>query len=75
MGYIKSEPGLWAVGHHSPERRDFVCGTRRAFSDVRGHWVVCATCGAGGSVRHATREQAMAAAVRDSDKLFCNCRR
>lgn len=51
----------------SPTHRLFVCGTRsveqRGPRDFR---VVCATCGAGGSVRHDTKKEANSAAVRDS---------
>lgn len=54
--------------------RDFVCGTRRVKtrgpSDFR---VVCATCEAGGSVRHATRQSATSAAVRDSARACAAC--
>jgi DnaJ-class molecular chaperone len=54
--------------------RDFVCGTRRAATLRPGdHRVYCATCGAGGAVRHATREQATSAAVRDSAKPCRTC--
>ena len=53
------------------EERPFVCGTRRVIADKTraGIWrVVCASCGGGGSVAHAEREEATKAAVRDSSK-------
>jgi len=54
--------------------RDFVCGTRRAFRKGTGDFrVVCATCGAGGSTWHRTREAATSAAVRDSAKACKAC--
>lgn len=53
--------------------RRFVCGTR-AVVERAGYWiVVCATCGAGGSTRHRTRELAAAACVRDSNKPCRAC--
>ena len=52
----------------------FVCGTRKVIrrgpSDFR---VVCATCEAGGSVRHDTNTQAATAAVRDSNRPCLAC--
>ena len=55
-------------------RRGTLCGTRRSYEEKPGDWrVVCATCGAGGSVRHNTRELAGAAAVRDSNKPCRAC--
>ena len=57
----------------NPERA-FICGTRRAETLAQDdHRVYCATCHAGGSVRHATRQQATEAAVRDSNKPCCAC--
>lgn len=54
--------------------RPMVCGTKRteqrAPEDYR---VVCATCGAGGSVRHKTHESASRAAIRDSAKPCRAC--
>ncbi len=55
---------------------DFVCGTRRVVSAGPGthEWrVVCATCGAGGTVLHPSRENATHACVRDSDKPCRAC--
>ncbi len=52
----------------------FVCGTRRAFrKGPRDFRVVCATCDAGGSVKHATQEGAHSAAVRDSGRACRTC--
>ena len=54
--------------------REFVCGTRavvkRGPDDYR---VVCASCGAGGTVRHDIRGNATRAAVRDSNKPCRAC--
>lgn len=51
-----------------------VCGTRKTVqmgpSDYR---VVCATCGAGGSVKHATQSEASRVAIRDSGKPCHKC--
>lgn len=52
----------------APRVRVSVCGTRAVVTDGRTFRSVCATCGRGGSVPHRTREAAMAAAVRDSNK-------
>jgi hypothetical protein len=57
-----------------PDFRPFTCGTRRAERHgPSDHRVVCATCGAGGSRQHATREEALTAAVRDSNKPCRAC--
>jgi len=53
--------------------RLLTCGTRKVVqrgpNDFR---VVCATCDGGGTVKHATRESASRAAIRDSAKS-CKC--
>lgn len=53
----------------------FLCGTRRVVPGVKPgtYRVVCATCGAGGSVTHETRDAACAAAVRDSGRRCPKC--
>lgn len=53
----------------------FVVGTRRVKpSSKPGRYrVVCAACGAGGSVEHETKEAAMSAAVRDSVRACKTC--
>lgn len=52
----------------------FVCGTRAVTQTVPHTWrVVCATCEAGGTVPHRTKEAAMAACVRDSAKPCRAC--
>ena len=57
------------------EQRAFICGTRRAETlALDDHRVYCATCHAGGTVRHATRDQATKAAVRDSNRPCRTCR-
>lgn len=65
--------GRSEVRLHEPAPR-FVCGTRaverRGPGDFR---VVCATCGAGGTVKHATMDEATHAAVRDSNKPCRAC--
>lgn len=54
--------------------KDFVCGTRRVVPAPGTGWrVVCATCGAGGSRFHRTRELATRAAVRDSARRCAAC--
>lgn len=54
--------------------RTFVCGTRavvrRGPSDYR---VVCATCEAGGTIKHTTKESANKACVRDSVRACKAC--
>lgn len=56
------------------ERRVFVCGTRAVWTAPGNTFrVVCATCDAGGSVMHKTREEATKAAVRDSAKSCPAC--
>lgn len=54
--------------------RIFVCGTRTVIWDHASKvWrVVCATCGRGGTVPHRTKESAIDACVRDSNKS-CTC--
>jgi len=50
------------------------CGTRAVERHGPGDFrAVCATCGAGGSVRHRTRESATTAAVRDSARPCQAC--
>lgn len=50
------------------------CGTRAVERHGPGDFrVTCATCGAGGSVRHLTRESASRAAVRDSARPCRAC--
>ena len=52
----------------------FVCGTRRVERRAADDWrVVCATCGAGGAVKHLTADSAQRAAVRDSGKACRAC--
>jgi hypothetical protein len=53
----------------------FVCGTRKVIpaSAPRTWRVVCATCEAGGTVIHTTRNSATHAAVRDSAKPCRYC--
>lgn len=54
--------------------RGTLCGTRRSIRRAPGDYrVVCATCGAGGTVPHRTAEQASAAAVRDSARPCRAC--
>lgn len=49
-------------------------GTRAVWQDGPADFRVrCATCDAGGTVRHATREAAAQAAARDSDKACHAC--
>lgn len=53
--------------------RVFVCGTRAVVrKGLQDYRVVCATCGAGGTVKYAIPEDADRAAVRDSARA-CNC--
>lgn len=55
-------------------KRRFVCGTRVWRKHEKGYWVVeCSACGCGGSVKHATKELAGRAAVRDSGKACKKC--
>ena len=57
-------------------RRDrvFLCGTRAVVRiGLQNYRVVCATCGNGGSVRHAIPEDADRAAVRDSNRSCRAC--
>lgn len=56
------------------DKRVFVCGTRavKEQSDAT-YRVVCATCGAGGTVRHDTKDSATKAAVRDSNRACPVC--
>lgn len=54
-------------------RREFVCGTRAVLFGRGRYWVVCATCGAGGTVPYLTAEAAKKAAVRDSNKPCRSC--
>ena len=58
---------------------DFVCGTRRVIGE-EGNWrVVCATCGAGGTVRYTERlaapgqQSATSACIRDSGRPCRAC--
>jgi hypothetical protein len=51
----------------------FVCGTKRVTQNVGTYRVVCATCGAGGTVPHRTKEAATKAAVRDSMRACRAC--
>lgn len=56
--------------------RVFVCGTRATIclsSTVADYRVVCATCGAGGTIQYLTNAKANAAAVRDSNKPCRTC--
>lgn len=54
--------------------RPLVCGTRKTERRGPGDYrVVCASCNAGGSVKHATHESAGSAAVRDSNKPCRAC--
>lgn len=54
--------------------RPMLCGTRttqrRGPDDFR---VVCATCDAGGSVKHPTHASASSAAIRDSARACTSC--
>jgi len=60
-------------GFVNPERT-FVCGTRAVVHLRPGVWrVVCATCGAGGSVAHMAARDANRAAIRDSNKPCRAC--
>jgi len=59
--------------------RMLLCGTRKVIAgpkpyEGRDTWrVVCATCGAGGSVRHATYDAAATACIRDSGRRCAAC--
>lgn len=54
--------------------RGTLCGTRRSVQRGPGDYrTVCATCGAGGSVKHATMGAASNAAIRDSNKPCRAC--
>lgn len=56
--------------------RVFTCGTRTVVErgDPPTAWrVICATCEAGGTVLHRTKEAAERAAVRDSNKPCSSC--
>lgn len=51
----------------------FLCGTRRVIGR-EGNWrVVCATCEAGGTVRHYDRDMAIKACMRDSIRRCRSC--
>ena len=57
--------------------RRYAIGTRAIIHrGPRDYRVVCATCDAGGTVRHDTRDKAFTAAARDSAKpcLACHAR-
>lgn len=54
-------------------QRRFVCGTRAVTGEPQNWRVVCATCGAGGTVRHYERDAACAVCVRDSSKACRTC--
>lgn len=56
-------------------KRYYLCGTRAVIRpQERGAYrVVCATCGAGGSVPHTSLPQATKAATRDSGKRCQTC--
>jgi len=54
--------------------RTFTCGTKTVITSPDHTFrVVCATCEAGGSVPHETKEDAMKACVRDSNKPCRAC--
>jgi hypothetical protein len=57
--------------------RVFTCGTRTVLAAGNGatitYRVVCATCEAGGTVRHPTLSDATRACVRDSNRLCAAC--
>lgn len=56
------------------EFRGTLCGTRRTVQRAPNDYrVVCATCGAGGTVLHRTAESASSAAVRDSNRPCRAC--
>jgi hypothetical protein len=55
-----------------PHRR-FVCGTR-AVEANNPFRVVCASCGAGGTVKHPTPDAAKSACVRDSNRSCRSCK-
>lgn len=70
------------------DKRVSVCGTRAVFERTKlvpgdapvvayrmtkDFRVACATCGAGGTVSHDTRADALKAAVRDSNKPCRSC--
>lgn len=58
-------------------KRVFVCGTRATLEHItkfdHDYRVVCATCGAGGTVAYETERAANKAAVRDSAKACQTC--
>jgi hypothetical protein len=56
-------------------KRYYTCGTRAVVrpNPTGAFYVICATCGAGGSVRHTTLTDATKAATRDSSKACKIC--
>lgn len=54
-------------------RTGFVCGTKAVIKTPKDFRVVCATCGAGGTVPHITKESASKACVRDSNRPCSAC--
>ena len=56
-------------------KRYYTCGTRTVVrpNPSGAYYVVCATCGAGGSVPHMALAQATKAATRDSGKACKIC--
>jgi hypothetical protein len=72
----REQASMWFAEQASAGPRAFVCGTRKVTERITGdrHYaVVCATCEAGGTVRHRTRESAIAACVRDSGRACRTC--
>ncbi len=61
------------TGHEKDQRTGFVCGTKATVLRGITYRVVCATCGAGGTVPHDKREDANRCAVRDSDRACRSC--
>lgn len=58
----------------SENERLTLCGTRKVIRRAVGDYrVVCATCDAGGTVPHRTKEAASSACVRDSAKPCRAC--
>jgi hypothetical protein len=55
--------------------KKFLCGTRKVIpgETVGTYRVVCASCGAGGTVSHPTIERATTACVRDSSRPCRAC--
>ena len=54
--------------------RQTLCGTRKTVRRGAGDYrVVCATCGGGGTIKHATSKRAAHAAIRDSNKPCSTC--